>query len=153
MHVPAKVICNFQIFYRPRTAVIYVRCDCRTFWNSESRLLVPTEAQLFGVFSDNRIELAEPYFAVLQNAVELGRWRAGLKTWHSGSFGHVAGQNINSFQNMEQTGVGGQTPVPAAYKGIELPIHLSPWPARAYFPDDCAYLTRYYIYLYRHIDI
>ena len=97
---------------------------------------MPTEAQLFGVFSDNRVELAEPYFAVLQNAVELGKWRASFKTWHSGSFGHVAGQNVNSYQNMEQTGVGGRTPVPAGYKGMELRIHISPWPARAYFPDD-----------------
>ena len=94
------------------------------------------ESQLFGVFSDNRPELAEPYFAVLQDAVELGKWRAGLKTWHSGSFGHVAGQNINSFQGMEQTSADGRSPVSAGYRGLELPIHLSPWPRGVYFPDD-----------------
>ena len=73
---------------------------------------------------------------MLQQAVELGEWRASLPTWHSGSFGHTAGQNINSFQGMEQTSPDGHSPVPAGYGGMELPIHLSPWPTRSYFPDD-----------------
>ena len=94
------------------------------------------EAPLFGVFSSNRPELSEPYFAVLQQAVELGEWRASFPTWHSGSFGHTAGQNINSFQGMEQTSPDGRSPVPAGFGGVELPIHLSPWPRVSYFPDD-----------------
>ena len=116
------------------------------------------EAPLFGVFSSNRPELSEPYFSVLQQAVELGEWRASLPTWHSGSFGHTAGQDVNSFQGMEQTSPDGRSPVPAGYGkivipfrfavrlanpksitisgGMELPIHLSPWPTRSYFADD-----------------
>ena len=36
MHMRAKSMCNFQIFYRPRTAVIYGRCDsssCALTWD------------------------------------------------------------------------------------------------------------------------
>ena len=104
-------------------------------WMGDYALNYNFEAQLFGVFSDNRPELAEPYFAVLENALELGKWRAGFQTWHSGQYGHVAGQNINGFHGMEETSPDGRSAVRAGFQGIELPIHLAPWPGIAFSSD------------------
>ena len=36
------------------------------------------QAIYYGVFSDNRPDLALPYFPIIEQMVELGRWRAAV---------------------------------------------------------------------------
>ena len=44
------------------------------------------QAAFFGLFSDNRPELASGFFANVELYWDtLGRWRAGMDTWGSGS--------------------------------------------------------------------
>ena len=42
------------------------------------------EATYYGVFSDNRPELVQPYFKTILNHVELGQWRASMQYWGAG---------------------------------------------------------------------
>ena len=39
----------------------------------------------YGVFSDNRPELVQPFFKTILNHKELGLWRASMERWGDGT--------------------------------------------------------------------
>ena len=108
------------------------------------------QAPLYGTFSDNRPELARPHFAVVENHVELGKWRASMAFWADvPNLWRPPGFWTQSFGPQYQLAndTNGQPPwgpkppapsadwvpqglglVKAGYRGIELPNVLSPWP-------------------------
>ena len=114
------------------------RCGIVVTRNSSDcyrRLSSNFEANFYGVFSDNRPELALPYFQTILNHVDLGKWRAGMRFWGTGSNSASPGFWEQDFNKMSQLSTDGSGYVKAGYKGIQLPTHFSPW-KHFYFVSD-----------------
>jgi hypothetical protein len=92
-------------------------------WNGDYTLNYNFQSPYYGVYSDNRPELAEPFFDAIDSLMELGKRRASKISWSKGSKG-FSGNEIDDF------GVGnfGSTTImPGGYRGIEFPGHFGPF--------------------------
>ena len=104
-------------------------------WSGDYTLNYNFEANYYGVFSDNRPELVQPFFKTILNHVELGQWRASMEFWGDGVSAATPGFWAQDFNHMDQLSTDHSGFVKAGYKGIQLPTHFSPW-KHFYFVSD-----------------
>ena len=85
------------------------------------------QAQYYGVFSSNHVEMAEPFYPVVLAAVEIGKRRAAYPHWSNAGFHGGPGASRSSWTNGDPARQGN-------YSGVELPSHVGAY--GAYYHSD-----------------
>jgi len=96
-----------------------------TGWNGDYTLNYNFQSQYYGVYTENRPNVALPFFDAINSSITLGKQRAQRRPWDQNAW--QAGWPSGDGEPGQAQDNYWSTNMPGGYKGIELPGHVGPF--------------------------